>query len=358
MPYEKSKIQQEKLDTMTKRLKNLAESYQESPENIIEVLKFKAKFHEYSYRNNALIFKQNKFATFVAGFDRFKKMGYSVLKGEKGMNIFCPCRVDYVFSNEAGDYIPISKASPALVQLAKHNMVETKTVTYYKVGTVFDISQTTCPPSDYPKYYSMGYENSNKSMLYEAIKKFAKEKLKCSVEEADVKSISRRGYYISGENKIVINMLLRDSEKLSTLTHELGHAILHNDPKIVEKTDIIQVEFEADCLGIMLTNHLGEEIEDGRLRHFSDYYQSYKNRLENDVELPPLEQAVENAYTHFKNVVDSIDEAIQTQDIQLQTNLLYNNQFSNSIHELENADTITVDIELNNSEAMNLDFNM
>lgn len=50
----------------------------------------KANFYNYSIRNTILIYKQNPLATFVAGFRKWKELGYKVKKGSKGIQILIP----------------------------------------------------------------------------------------------------------------------------------------------------------------------------------------------------------------------------------------------------------------------------
>lgn len=49
-----------------------------------------AKFHNYSFNNQLLIFLQRPDATHVAGFNRWKALGRMVRKGEKGIQILAP----------------------------------------------------------------------------------------------------------------------------------------------------------------------------------------------------------------------------------------------------------------------------
>src|SRR5260370_37551681 len=53
-------------------------------------LKTMAKFHGYSFGNIALIMAQKRDSTMVDGFNRWKKLGRHVRKGEKGIQILVP----------------------------------------------------------------------------------------------------------------------------------------------------------------------------------------------------------------------------------------------------------------------------
>ena len=41
----------------------------------------------------------------------------------------------------------------------QNGLIETKQITKFKIGHVFDIAQTNCPVEDYPKIYNMGYSS-------------------------------------------------------------------------------------------------------------------------------------------------------------------------------------------------------
>lgn len=104
----------------------------------------------------------------------------------------------------------------------------------------------------------MGYSSVQHKEIIQGLTDFAKEKLDCSVVTTDLQSISLRGDYAPSLNRIRLNTFLEDTEKLSTLSHELGHAMIHHIPD-TKKTPS-QLEFEADALSIMVQAHCGIEV--------------------------------------------------------------------------------------------------
>ena len=317
MAYNKAEYIKNKNDEMAgikNKIKELAQNYSEDPRIFSEVLQFSAKFYRYSSRNNQLIYAQNPYATFTASFKKFKEMGYNVKKGEHGMKIICPVFVTYLEDPDTKVLVKLSEASKELKEKYKNREAEIKTVQSYKLGTVFDISQTNCPTEDYPKYFNVGYKDEPAERLYNAIKKYAETKLNCPVDETDMKSISLRGLY-TGTNEIKINRLLQDTQKLSTLTHELGHAIMHKD--FSEKLTA-QKELEADALSIMLSTHFGVELTDQRIRHLSDCFNTYKERLSEQQsedasrknKLDDIDKVLENVLEKFKEIIPIITETV------------------------------------------------
>ena len=55
-----------------------------------QYLRTMGQFHRYSFNNSMLIFAQRPNATRVASFSKWKQLGRSVMKGEKGLRILAP----------------------------------------------------------------------------------------------------------------------------------------------------------------------------------------------------------------------------------------------------------------------------
>lgn len=77
-------------------VKDLHQEFSESVKDLKEtqewekMLEGASKFHHYSLRNMMLILRQNPEATQCAGYTTWKKLGYQVRKGEKGLKILAP----------------------------------------------------------------------------------------------------------------------------------------------------------------------------------------------------------------------------------------------------------------------------
>lgn len=259
----------------TSLIKNLAENYKANPLDMAELFEFGSRFYDYSAKNNMLIFSQNRNATYVQSYDAWKKMGYPVQAKERSIKIFVP--VQATFLNVAdGVSVPLSKASAE--QKAAYNAGEITGVSrlLFKLGNVFDISQTNMPKEEYPKMFSMGYSSDLHNDICKGLKDFSQEKLNCEVVENNLNSISLRGLYFPKENKIELNNLLEDTQRLSTLSHELGHALIHRVPSNKSSS---QKEFEADAVSIMIQSNYGIELTDSRKQHLADHYNKFKQEL-------------------------------------------------------------------------------
>ena len=100
----------------------------------IRYLTFCSSFYNYSYNNIILIMMQRPNATFVAGYTAWRKMNRYVKKGEKGIGILCPCiRKMETFKEPDNANVYNDKEAEKEVK---------KVVSGFRVGYVFDLSQT------------------------------------------------------------------------------------------------------------------------------------------------------------------------------------------------------------------------
>lgn len=305
--FDASKSEERKSE-MQKEVINLAESFKENPQNFAEYLKFSSQFYNYSARNSMLIYTQNKGARYCNSFKAFKDMGYSVKSGEHGMKILVPTVKTYLHIGD--NLIPLSKATTEQKAAYKLHQIQSEQKLYFKIGTVFDITQTNCPKEDYPKYLDLGYSSKQHAQIYDSIKKFCEEKLNCPVYENNFNSVVLRGYYIPSVNSISLSGMFDDTTKLSILTHEAGHAIMHNDKEMRQtKRPEAQVEFEADATSVMLQSYFGIEVAESRLRHLSDCYNEML--LNKGITSKDVINSLDRAHKAFKSVVDNVNQELR-----------------------------------------------
>lgn len=312
--YDASKSEEQKKE-MQQKVIDLAESFKENPQEFVEYLRFSSQFYNYSARNSMLIFSQNEGARYCNSFKAFQDMGYSVKRGEHGMKILVPTVKTYLHIGD--DLVPLSKATAEQKAAYKLHQIQSEQKLYFKVGTVFDIAQTNCPKEDYPKYLDLGYSSEQHAQICDTMKKFCEEKLHCPVHESNFNSVVLRGYYSPSANSISLSGMFDDTTKLSILTHEAGHAILHNDKEMMQqKRPEAQVEFEADATSVMLQSYFGVEIAESRLRHLSDCYNemlSDKNITSKDVTA-----SLDRAHKAFKIVVENVNQELRPELAQTQ----------------------------------------
>jgi hypothetical protein len=278
MAVQTYRAQADKLKEIKQTLQGVLDQYHENPEEIAEMLAFKSRFWNYSLNNSILIQSQNPGATYVASYRDWLKKGYHVTRGQHGIKVLFPIRTELIplgIIDGKQRYRRAADAAPEEKEQIRHGKLKTVTYTRFGVGTVFDISQTDCPPQDYPKFYDMGYSSAQHAALYQAIRNFTEQK-GIPVEEADLKSISLRGAFYPKENVIRISDKLNDTERLSTLTHELGHALMHNSMDAL-KLPRPALELEADAVSIMLQQYCDISLTDSRKDHFVQNYNACRN---------------------------------------------------------------------------------
>ena len=341
--------QKNKLENINSTIKEIATTYKNNPEQIAELLTFSARFYEYSARNVMLIRHQNAGSTFFQGFEAWKKDGYCVKRGQRGLKILVPVKTTFV-ETEPDKFVKLSDAPWQIRKKFKINNESVKSYTkiFYKVGNVFDISQTNVPKSEYPSFYSMGYNDTNLDILSKGIKNYCQDKLQLPVNDIDMNSIALRGFHIK-DTSIGMNDKLNSSEYLSTLTHELGHALMNHSK--IENT--FQKEFEADCFSIMLDTHLGVKITDSRKHHLASNFQQLEKSLSKEGKKLDFDGIVNDVMKKFSLAVNEIDEYIENEinqneneeqaeeeDEFIQQTKLYDKQFQQQQQEAEEASEV------------------
>lgn len=296
-------------------IKDTAENYATDPQSLSELFEFGSRFYNYSVRNNILIKHQNPHATYVQSFNAWKGMedvDCSVKRGEKGIKVLVPVKCTYLEIED--ELVPLREATKAQAAAHKRGEIESIEKLRFKVGTVFDISQTNFPKERYPELYSMGYQSDQHKEIIRGLTDYSREKFNCPVVTTDLQSIALRGAYSPSRNEISLNALLEDTEKLSTLSHELGHAMVHNNPNL--NKSVARMEFEADAMCIMIQAHCGIEVSDVRKRHLSDNYNKLFEELKANPEtgekaLAQTQQIFSSVFDVYKNNIADMQQCIQ-----------------------------------------------
>lgn len=125
-------------------LHSVESEYVEDPDKLLGILKVGTSFYQYSLNNMKLIYLQKPDATYIQSFEAWKKMGVSVQKGQKGIKIFVPVRTTMLIL-EDGALCPLSDATAEQRELYHKGLLKAQSKISYKIGNVFDISQTNFP---------------------------------------------------------------------------------------------------------------------------------------------------------------------------------------------------------------------
>lgn len=302
----------EKLEQMEQIIEDIASGWDKNPMLMAEALEFGEKFHNYSVKNQMLIYAQNPHAQYVASFNKWNELGSKITKGEHGLKVFVPVKATYLETidkktNEPA-LVPLRYATAEEKAAYKEGLIKGLETLRFKVGTVFDISQTDYPKEKYPELFNMGYSKEESRQIVEGMINFSKEKLQCPVEIKDMTSITLRGCYYPKFNHIQLNDKMEDTAKMSTLSHELGHAMIHREES--EKSTL-RKEFEADAVSILISSHFGEEITDGRKSHFVSHYEALKEEVAKSGQDFDLHECLSDVMKVYKEHIDDLDQSVQ-----------------------------------------------
>lgn len=193
-------------------------------EDWIRYLNFCSSFYRYSYNNIILIMMQRPDATFVAGYTAWRKMNRYVKRGEKGIGILCPCirKVETFAEPDNKNFYNDKEAEKEIK----------KVLSGFKIGYVFDISQTDGDGSILPVLVTgLAGNSEQEKAIYDALLKHISSKY-CVQETTD---ISAKGSYNVETHIITVRSDLEYRQKIKSLLHELSHAVdfeMHPDMEI------------------------------------------------------------------------------------------------------------------------------
>lgn len=323
-------IQEEIVALTTSSLEHIKD-YSDSPEERLKLLDFMGNFYQYSLRNQLLIQSQFPGASGVGSFGFFKKMGFSVKKGEKGIRILQPNPQTY-FKTKAGETKRLIDATPEEKKALDRKELKQHTVTYYKLTSVFDISQTTAGPEDYPKLFPnrpFSFEIKDPQLLKEldlGLRQVA-DKLNVPINDREnslfhIQELgSAKGAFISdnrGQKEIFLSHRLSEEERIPTLIHELAHAALHDPKNLPDQgywttenvtSDGASIkELQAEMVSYVVTKHYGIDTSEEAI-HYMASWTKHLSTLE-EKEEPAQLLILEDIQRTAKQFVETIEASL------------------------------------------------
>lgn len=201
-------------------------------ENYTRLLNMLGQFHNYSMNNCILILMQCPNASRVASFQTWKKLGYPVRKGEKGIKVLVPIPYTYQTERKTVD----EQGNPVTETL------DVKGLTF-KVGHVFDASQV---DGEMP---TLAYELEDDSEnLRQAVEKIVTENENIAYDHG-LKKSDANGYYRLDTKQIALRPDMSASQTIKTIIHEKAHSLLHNSASEYTREEAeVQAESVAYCV--------------------------------------------------------------------------------------------------------------
>ena len=286
-----------------KDTKALAEHLKEGMKNYLDSEQFKSfldtmsKFHNYSLNNIHLLKMQNPNVSQVASFNKWKTdFDRTVKKGSKALKIWVPYQVK--------TSIPVHQKELDFTP-AENEMGEKEvTVTRFKLGNVFDVSQT--EGKELPKaIHELTGDVKDYEDLYRAAKAVSMDnQIPISFEE--IKRESANGYYSPDENRIVISKGLKGQEQiLKTIFHEMAHADLHRGSNAQYGDDQYRKqELQAESVAYVVANHFGFDTSSYSFGYLAIWAKD-KNGFEDMVEQLQVVQK------EAKSLIDRMDAKLE-----------------------------------------------
>ena len=286
-----------------KDTKALAEHLKEGMKNYLDSEQFKSfldtmsKFHNYSLNNIHLLKMQNPNVSQVASFNKWKTdFDRTVKKGSKALKIWVPYQVK--------TSIPVHQKeldfTPAENEMEQKEII----VTRFKLGNVFDVSQT--EGKELPKAINeLTGDVKDYEDLYRAAKAVSMDN-QVPISFEDIKKESTNGYYSPDENRIVISKGLKGQEQiLKTIFHEMAHADLHRGTNAQYGDDQYRKqELQAESVAYVVANHFGFDTSSYSFGYLAIWAKD-KNGFEDMVEQLQVVQK------EAKSLIDRMDAKLE-----------------------------------------------
>lgn len=271
-----------------------------SEEDVKELLNFKEKFYNYSLRNMALINQQFRGAVAVGTFQFWKEQGFHVKRGEKGIEMLVPVSVQS-FKNSDGQVKSVKYATKEEKEKIERGEIEVYPVTRFKIGHVFDISQTNAKASDLPKLFPNRWLDGdvpNYKSFYKSLEKVG-ESIGSKVIDTGRELGASKGatYVLTGE--IELNRRNGELQNIKTFIHELAHAKLHTGINRLSYSKK-EKEFQAELVAYAVCSHFNLDV--------SEYSLSYLKHWTEHTDIPTRTNLLEEVYNTSKDFIKVLEE--------------------------------------------------
>ena len=221
-----------------------------------EALKFRSKFHSYSFRNAYLIYLQCPTATLVAGYRRWQELGRQVRKGETSLAIL----------------------APILKKVKSEGGEEERRVVGFRTARVFDIAQTDGEPlPELPRPILLEDDSKSIQEMFQKAKAFAISK-GFPVQIRDIHG-GALGRFSLLDSSIALQKNLPPLQMLKTLVHELAHGLMHQGKVPTQATKHV-LELEAESCAFLVLHDLGLDTSRYSFAYLASWIEKPEELLE------------------------------------------------------------------------------
>lgn len=241
-----------------------------------------SRFHGYSANNVLLIAMQMPQATFVAGYNDWKrKFHRQVRKGEHGIRIIAPVRRKVTLESDDGD-----------------DGLTVERLAGFRLASTFDVSQTDGEPLPEITELLDGTVDRFDDVMA-AIAKVAP--VPVVIEDVPGEA---NGYFSPTDRKIAVQRGMAQAQTVKTAMHELAHSRMHDSVgrKSAEAPDRDTCEVQAESVAFVVARHYG--IETG------DYSFGYVASWAGSRELEQLRSSMDAIRRTAHSIIDDLDAAL------------------------------------------------
>ena len=288
-PQQKAEYKAEKREEM----QNLFQKIDDGVKAVFEsdsykkCLRYMSKFTNYSAGNCILIMLQKPDASLVAAFGKWKELGRTINKGEKGIAILAPMKFK---SKEVTERLVKDGDGKQVFNVdgsEKKETVENEVATIgFKKVYVFDVSQTSGEPiPEYVHELNEDVEDEHVESVISAVRSVTG----LPVDFEDIKS-GAKGYYSYGEQRIVIQENLSGAQAIKTAIHECAHALLHDPDKKLPTANSTRSdkEVQAESVAYIVASRYGIDTSDYSFPYIASWSQGKQleqlNRFLNEIQ--------------------------------------------------------------------------
>lgn len=288
---------QKEIDRLTEQLEAGIQSLRSS-EGYKEYLSMQSRFPHYSARNCLLILAQKPDATQVAGYTVWRSLGRQVKAGEHGIRIITPHTYKKKPPSDPSTFS--DDTDPDTLHL------------YFRPTSVFDVSQTSGEPLPTLLVNELQGSVDGYAQIQKAL-------IQVSPVPVSFETINdgAKGYYSPSEQKIVVKRGMSEAQTIKTLSHEIGHATVHNpetNSSAYKKTSA-ERETEAESIAFLVCAHYGIATD--------DYSFPYVGSWSTEMSDKELLSRITNIKGAAVSIIDQTDAAIERQRSEQRRKIAY-----------------------------------
>lgn len=313
----KEKTVKETVEDIIKDTNEKLESYFKDPKDMKEYLKYMSKFYKYSIGNCSLIENQFGGAEAVGSFKFWKDNGFSVNKGEKGIQILVPAPLKKFIDEQGQERYLFTATKEEKEQVKKGKLKEAPSGMTYKKGYVFDVSQTNATADDLPKLFPNKWiegDIKDYDKLYKAMENVASNIGVKIISPKDELGVSK-GVSYTLTKEVALNPRNSQLQNVKTLLHELTHAKLHTATTHNNYTKQ-EKEFQAEMTAYAICSYFNMDTSEYSLKYLDAYSKNTdikeKKHLLNEIKDTTKEfiEIIEDSLNKDMNVVQDITKGL------------------------------------------------